>query len=129
MCVNSIHTCNCLQVKTLSMSESVHVAIALQLFEMSSITTHNQTILIVCAKYIFQEVFLAKISEILPICNNEKNSIPKFHVNGIGLISGICLNIYKFCKRESSTCKFGSYPPTSSMRYLAHKKASHQYQH
>ena len=46
-CVSThlLHTCNCLQVKKMSvMYKSAHVAIALQLLEMSSITTPNQTI-------------------------------------------------------------------------------------
>ena len=53
------HTCNCLQVKKmLVMYESVHVAIALQLLEMSSITTPNQTMF--AHGTFFKEFFLEK---------------------------------------------------------------------
>ena len=72
-CVNSLHICNCLQVKILSIiDEPAHVAVGLQLLEMRSITTLNQTILNVCTRYIFQGSFLGKILTILAICDNEK---------------------------------------------------------
>ena len=80
--VNSFYICNyCLQGKTVTKEISViekhaHVAVGLQLLEMSSITTLNQTILNVCTRYIFQRVlFLGKIMVILPICDKEKNSV------------------------------------------------------
>ena len=41
--------------------ETVHVAVGLQLLEMSSITTPNQTILNVCTRYSFQRAFFRKI--------------------------------------------------------------------
>ena len=50
----------------------VHVAVRLQLLEMSSTTTLNQIIVYVCTRYIFQSSFLGKILAILPICDNEK---------------------------------------------------------
>ena len=53
--------------------EPAHVAVGLQLLEMSSITTPNQTISNVCTRYIFQRtLFLGKILAILPIWDNEK---------------------------------------------------------
>ena len=52
--------------------EPAHDAVGLQLPEMSSITTPNQTISNVCTRYIFQRAFLGKILAILPICDNEK---------------------------------------------------------
>ena len=67
---------------------SAHVAIALHLLELSSITTSNQTISNDCTRNIFQS-FLRKISAVLPICINEKISIQKFSVNIIILFSGI----------------------------------------
>ena len=45
----------------LVIDESVHVAVRMQLLEMSSITTPNQTILNVCTRYSFQRAFLGKI--------------------------------------------------------------------
>ena len=50
------------------MYKSAHAAITFQLLEMSSITTPNQTVSNVRTRYIFQRVFLGKISTILPIC-------------------------------------------------------------
>ena len=48
--------------------EPVHVAVGLQLLEMSSITTPNQTISNVCTRYIFQRaLFLGKTLVILSI--------------------------------------------------------------
>ena len=48
--------------------EPAHVAVRLQLLEMSSITTPNQTISNVCTRY----NILGKILRFLPICDNEK---------------------------------------------------------
>ena len=57
--------------------EPAHVSVGLQLLEMSSITTPNQTISNVCTFLILvhfsKSSFLGKILAILPICNNEKN--------------------------------------------------------
>ena len=39
------------------LKEPAHVAIGLQLLEMTSITTPNQTIVNVCTRYIFQRIF------------------------------------------------------------------------
>ena len=52
--------------------ESAHVAVRLQLLEMSSITTPNQTISNVCTKY---NILRALFQEKLPICENEKKSV------------------------------------------------------
>ena len=41
----------------LVIDETAHVAVKLQLLEMSSITTANQTILDVCTRYSFQRAF------------------------------------------------------------------------
>ena len=59
--VNSLHSCNSLQGKTFTKEMLVtnvpaHVAVRLQLLEINSITTLNQTILNVCTRYIFQTV-------------------------------------------------------------------------
>ena len=53
--------------------ESVHVAVVLQLLEMSSIAKLNQTISNVCTSSFFSVLFLGKKLTILPICDNEKN--------------------------------------------------------
>ena len=61
--VKSFHICNCLQGKTLSLrkisviDESVHVAVGLQLLEISSITKLNQTIWNVCTGTFFKVLF------------------------------------------------------------------------
>ena len=52
--------------------KSAYIAITFHLLEMSSTTTLNQTILNVPTRYIFQRVFLGKISTILPICIMKK---------------------------------------------------------
>ena len=61
----------------LVIAEPAHVAVGLQLLEISSITTLNQTN--VCTRYIFKEFFfLGKILATivnLPTCNNEKKSV------------------------------------------------------
>ena len=54
--------------------EPAHVAVRLQLLEMSSITTTDQTILNGCTKYIFKSSFLGIILAIIPICDNEKKN-------------------------------------------------------
>ena len=83
-----------LQLKKMSvMYESAHVAITFQLLEMSSITTSNQTILNIPTRYIFQRVFLGKISAILPICIMRKKS--RSHVNGIIFVTGTRVNVYQ----------------------------------
>ena len=67
MRVNSLITH--LQLKKMSVIyESGHVTITFQYLEMSSITTPNQLISNILARYIFQGVFLGKKSAILPIC-------------------------------------------------------------
>ena len=53
------------------MNEPAHVAVGLQLLEMSSITTFNQTVLNVCTRYIFKDFSLGKILAILRICNEK----------------------------------------------------------
>ena len=56
--------------------EPIYVVVGLQLLEMNSITTLNQTILNVCTRCIFRIVlFLGKILAILAICDNEKNAV------------------------------------------------------
>ena len=59
----------------LVIDETAHVAVRLQLLEMSSITTPNQTILNVYTRYSFQRAFLGKNMAILPIFDNEKKSV------------------------------------------------------
>ena len=54
--------------------EPAHVAVGLQLLEISSITTSNHTILNVCTRYSFSKSFFRKNMAILPICDNENNS-------------------------------------------------------
>ena len=71
LCVNSLITH--LQLKKMSVIyESAHVAITFQQLEMGSITTPNQLISNIRTRYIFQGVFLRKISAILPICIMKK---------------------------------------------------------
>ena len=53
------------------MDECAHVAVRLQLLEMSSITTLIQTISNVCTWYIFQSSFWEKYWVILLMCKNE----------------------------------------------------------
>ena len=70
----------------------VHVAVRLQLLEMSSITTPNH----VCTRYnILKALFYEKYWRFLPICDNEKIQYGKLLVNGIVLISGNRINVYK----------------------------------
>ena len=56
----------------LVIDETVHVAVGLQLLEMSSIATPNQTISNVCTRYSFAKSLFRKNMAILPICDNEK---------------------------------------------------------
>ena len=56
----------------LVIDETVHVAARLQLLEMSSITTPNQTISNVCTRYSFQRALFRKNMAILPIFDHEK---------------------------------------------------------
>ena len=77
------------------MYESAHVVITLQLLEMRSITTPNQTMSNVCKRYIFQRVFLGKIYSDFTDLHNEKKSILKLLVIGIVSGSRIRVNIYK----------------------------------
>ena len=73
--VTSLTTC--LQLKKTSvMYESAH-EITFQLLEMSSITTTNQKILNIRARYIFQRFFRNNL-EILPICIMKKNQSGSF---------------------------------------------------
>ena len=46
--------------KMLVINDAAHIAVGLQLLEMSSITTPNQTISNVCTRYSFQRTFLGK---------------------------------------------------------------------
>ena len=66
----------------------------LQSPEISSITTPNQTILIILTRYIFQRVFLGIISAILPICIMKKINW-KFRVNGIISVIGTRVKVYQ----------------------------------
>ena len=59
----------------LVIDETVHVAVGLQLLETSSITTPKETISIVGTRYSFQRTNFRKNMAILPICDNEKNSV------------------------------------------------------
>ena len=53
--------------------EPAHVAVRLQLLQMSFITTSNQTISNVCTRYnILRALFKEKYWRFLPICDNEK---------------------------------------------------------
>ena len=56
----------------LLIDEHAHVAVGLQLLEMSSLTTFNQTISNVCTRYIFKDFLFREILAILPICDDEK---------------------------------------------------------
>ena len=49
---------NTVTKEMLVINEPAHVAVRLQLFEMSSITTLDQTVWNVCTRYIFQRVLL-----------------------------------------------------------------------
>ena len=109
MRVNSLITH--LQLKKISvMYESAHVAITFQLLEMSSITTSNHTVSNIRTRFIFQRVFLRKISAILPICITQKinlevscnrNRVTRSRVNLIHLPNFVnvaaILVTYKFC--------------------------------
>ena len=59
--------------EVLVIDEPAHVAVGLQLLEMSSITTPNKTISNVCTRYSFSKSFFRKNIAILPICDKEKN--------------------------------------------------------
>ena len=89
-CVNSLITH--LQLKKMSVIyQSAHVAITLQLLEMSSITTHNQRILNIRTRYKFFKEKYQRFTDL----HNEKNQIWKFRVNGIVSVIGTRVNVYQ----------------------------------
>ena len=80
-----------LQLKKMSViNQSAHVAITLQLLEMSSITTPNQTISNFRTRFKF---FKVNISEFTYL-NNERNQIWKFCANELVLLNMDCDFLY-----------------------------------